>query len=93
VTAIGWIAVYLPSIAVTCESLTTTVSVTASGWPSSARYAVRSSLLLTPLSGTVGPDGTYSASFMPPLGEMPGDYQITANVGSLLADPQTCTLR
>ena len=92
-TAIGRIAVYLPSIAVTCESLTTTVSVTGSGWPSSARYAVRSSLLVTPLSGTVGSDGTYSTSFMPPLGALPGDYQITANVGSLLAEPQTCTLR
>ena len=92
-TAIGRIAVYLPSIAVTCDSLTTTVSVTGSGWPPSARYAVRSSLLLRPLSGAVGNDGTYGTSFVPPPGALPGEYQITANVGSLLAAPQTCTLR
>ncbi|HEY6202540.1 MAG TPA: FecR family protein [Candidatus Limnocylindria bacterium] len=92
-TATGQIAVYLPSIAVSCGSVTTAVSVTGSGWPRAARYAIRSTLLPTPLSGTVGGDGAFTASFTPPAGVLTGDYQITANVGSLLAEPQTCTLR
>ncbi len=92
-TATAQIAVYMPSIAVSCGSVTTPVSVTGSGWPPSGRYAIRSSLLGTPLTGTVGTDGAFSTSFMPPPGVLTGDYQITANVGSLLAEPQTCTLR
>ena len=92
-TASAQIAVYMPSIAVSCGSVTTPVSVTGSGWPPSGRYAIRSSLLGTPLTGTVGTDGAFSTSFMPPPGVLTGDYQITANVGSLLAEPQTCTLR
>jgi hypothetical protein len=50
-------------------------------------------LLAASLSGTVSADGTFSASFMPPSGVLPGDYQVTASVGTLVADPQTCTLR
>jgi hypothetical protein len=92
-TATAQIAVYMPSIAVSCGSVATPVSVTGSGWPPSARYAVRSALLPTPLSGTVGGDGAFSTSFTPPPGVLTGDYQISANVGSLLAEPQTCTLR
>ena len=92
-TATGQIAVYAPSIGVSCGSVTTPVSVTGSGWPPSARYAIRSTLLATPLSGTVGGDGAFSTSFTPPPGVLTGDYQISANVGSLLAEPQTCTLR
>jgi hypothetical protein len=92
-TATGQVAVYVPSISLSCGSVTATVSVTGSGWPSAARYALRSSLLATSLFGTVGTDGAFSTSFMPPPGALPGDYQISANVGSLLAEPQTCTLR
>ena len=92
-TATAQIAVYAPSIAVNCNSVTTPVSVTGSGWPPSTRYAIRSALLATPLSGTVGGDGAFSASFTPPPGVLNGDYQISANVGSLFAEPQTCTLR
>jgi hypothetical protein len=92
-TATGQIAVYAPSIAVSCGSVTTPVSVTGSGWPPSARYAIRSTLLATPLSGTVGGDGAFGTSFTPPPGVLSGDYQISASVGSLLAEPQTCTLR
>lgn len=92
-TATGQIAVYMPSIAVSCGSVTTPVSVIGSGWPPSARYAIRSSMLATPLSGTVAGDGAFSTSFTPPPGVLTGDYQISANVGSLLAEPQTCTLR
>ncbi len=92
-TATAQISVYAPSIAVTCGSVTTSVSVVGSGWPPSARYAIRSSLLATALSGTVGSDGAFSTSFTPPPGALTGDYLISANVGSLLAEPQTCTLR
>lgn len=92
-TATGQVAVYAPSIAVSCGSVTTAVSVTGSGWPPSSRYAIRSALLGTPLSGVVGADGAFSTSFVPPTGVLTGDYQISANVGSLLAEPQTCTLR
>ena len=92
-TATAQIAVYAPSIAVNCNSVTTPVSVTGSGWPPSTRYAIRSALLATPLSGTVGGDGAFSASFTPPPGVLNGDYQISASVGSLFAEPQTCTLR
>ncbi len=92
-TAIGQVSVYAPTIAVTCGSPTTPVSVVGNGWPPSARYAIRSSLLATALSGTVGTDGTWSASFTPPPGALTGEYLISANVASLLAEPQTCTLR
>jgi len=92
-TATGQVAVYAPSIAVSCGTVTSPVSVTGSGWPPTARYAIRSSLLATPLSGTVGGDGAFTTSFTPPPGVLTGDYQISANVGSLLAEPQTCTLR
>jgi hypothetical protein len=92
-SATGQIAVYVPSIAVSCSTVTSPVSVNGSGWPASARFALRSSLLATPLSGTVGTDGAFSTSFIPPPGVLTGDYQISANVGSLLAEPQTCTLR
>jgi hypothetical protein len=92
-TATGQISVYAPSIAVTCGSSTTLVSVVGNGWPPSARYAIRSSLLATALSGAVGSDGAFSTSFTPPPGALMGDYLISANVGSLLAEPQTCTLR
>lgn len=91
--ATGQLTVYAPSIAVSCGSVTTSVSVIGNGWPPSARYAIRSSLLATPLSATVGADGTFSTSFMPPSGALTGDYEISANVGSLIAEPQTCTLR
>jgi len=63
------------------------------GWPPSARFALRSTLLATPLSGAIGGDGAFSTSFTPPTGVLPGDYLISANVGSLLAESQTCTLR
>jgi hypothetical protein len=92
-TATAQIAVYAPSIAVSCNSVTTPVLVTGSGWPPSTRYAIRSSLLATPLSGTVAGDGAFSASFTPPPGVLTGDYQISASVGSLFAEPQVCTLR
>jgi hypothetical protein len=92
-TATGQVGVYAPTIALSCGTATAPVSITGNGWPPSARYAIRSALLATPLSGTVGTDGTFSTSFTPPSGVLTGDYQITANVGSLLAEPQTCTLR
>ena len=92
-TATGQVGVYTPSIAVTCGVLTAPVSVNGSGWPPSARYSIRSSLLATPLSGTVGGDGAFGTSFTPPPGVLTGDYQISASVGSLFAEPQTCTLR
>jgi hypothetical protein len=78
---------------VTCAAATAPVSVSGSGWPALTRYALRSSLLATPLLANVGAVGTFSTSFMPPPGSSTGDYQITANVGSLVAAPQTCTLR
>jgi len=92
-TASGQVAVYAPTLAVTCGAVNSAVSVTGNGWPALARYAIRSSLLATPLSGTVTANGTFTVSFTPPPGILPGDYQISANVGSLLAEPQTCTLR
>ena len=92
-SATGQVAVYKPTIAVTCGSTTASVSIAGNGWPASAGYAIRSSLLATPLSGTAAADGTFSTSFTPPTGVRPGDYQINANSGSLLAAPQTCTLR
>jgi hypothetical protein len=92
-TATGLVGVYTPTIAVTCGTAVAPVSIAGSGWPPSARYAVRSSMLATPLSGVVGGDGTFTTSFTPPTGVLPGDYQINANAGSLLAEPQTCTLR
>lgn len=92
-TATGQVGVYAPTIAVSCGSVSAPVSVTGNGWPPSARYAIRSSLLATPLSGTVGGDGSFSTSFVPPSGVLPGDYLVSANAGSLLAEPQTCTLR
>lgn len=92
-TATAQVGVYAPTIAVTCSRTTGPVSVTGRGWPPSGGYAIRSSLLAASLSGTVSADGTFSASFMPPSGVLPGDYQVTASVGTLFADPQTCTLR
>jgi len=92
-TASGQVGVYAPTLAVTCGAVNSAVAVAGNGWPALARYAIRSSLLATPLSGTVAANGTFSASFTPPPGVLPGDYQISANVGSLLAEPQTCTLR
>jgi hypothetical protein len=92
-TATGQVAVYAPLITVSCGAVTAPVSVSGSGWPPSARYAIRSSLLATPLSGPVGGDGAFSTSFTPPRGVLTGDYQISASVGSLFAEPQTCTLR
>jgi hypothetical protein len=92
-TAAGFITAYSPSISVSCTTVTAAVSVVGSGWPPSARYAIRSSMLATPLSGTVGGDGAFSTSFTPPTGVLTGDYQISASVGSLLAEPQTCTLQ
>jgi hypothetical protein len=92
-TASGQITVYAPTIAVSCGSTSTSASVVGNGWPPSARYAIRSSLLATPLSGTVGADGTFSTSFAPPPGVLTGEYLVSANVGSLLAEPKTCTLR
>jgi len=92
-SASGQVAVYAPTLAVTCAAVSSSVSVVGNGWPPFARYAIRSSLLATPLSGTVGADGAFTASFTPPTGVLPGDYQLSANVGSLLAEPQTCTLR
>ena len=92
-SASGQVAVYTPTLAVTCGAVNSSVSVAGNGWPPLARYAIRSSLLATPFSATVGADGTFAASFTPPPGVLPGDYQISANVGSLLAEPQTCTLR
>jgi len=92
-TASGQVAVYAPTIAVTCAATTAPVSVSGSGWPASARFALRSSLLATPLVGNVNADGTFVVSFAPPSGSLTGDYLITANVGSLVAPSQTCTLR
>jgi hypothetical protein len=92
-TATGQVTVYTPAISVSCGSATASVRVAGNGWPASGRYVIRSSLLATPLSGTVGADGTFSASFIPSSGTLPGDYQMTASVGTLLAEPRTCTLR
>lgn len=92
-TATGQVAIYAPTIAVSCATVGSPVSVTGNGWPALARYALRSSLLATPLSGSVGADGAFTISFTPPTGTLPGDYLISANVGSLLAEAQTCTLR
>jgi FecR-like protein len=92
-TATGQIGVYAPMLFVSCGNATAPVSVAGSGWPPSAPYAIRSSLLVTPLSGTVVADGTFHALFTPPPGALPGSYQISANVGSLLAEPQMCTLQ
>jgi hypothetical protein len=78
---------------VSCTTVTAPVSVVGSGWPPSARYAVRSSMLASPLSGIVAGDGAFSTSFTPPSGVLTGEYQISASVGSLLAEPQTCTLQ
>lgn len=92
-TATATVTIYAPTIAVTCGSVTAPVSVVGGGWPPSARFALRSTLLATPLSGGIGGDGAFSTSFTPPTGVLPGDYLISANVGSLLAESQTCTLR
>ena len=92
-SAAGFITAYAPTISVSCTTISAPVSVVGSGWPPSARYAVRSSMLVTPLSGTVAGDGAFSTSFTPPSGVLTGDYQISASVGSLLAEPQTCTLQ
>jgi len=91
-TATAQIGVYAPTLSVSCGSTSASVSVTGSGWPPSTRYVIRSSLLVTPLSGTVSADGTFATSFTPPPGALPGNYPISANVGSLLAEPQTCVL-
>ena len=92
-TATGQIGVYAPTLSVSCGSTSAAISVAGNGWPPSARYAIRSSLLVTPLSGTVTADGTFNTSFTPPPGALPGGYQISASVGSLLAEPQMCTLQ
>jgi len=92
-SAAGFITAYTPTISVSCTTVTAAVSVAGSGWPPSARYAIRSSMLVTPLSGTIAGDGAFSTSFTPPSGVLTGDYQISASVGSLLAEPQTCTLQ
>ena len=92
-SAAGFITAYTPTISVSCTTVTAAVSVVGSGWPPSARYAIRSSMLATPLSGTVAGDGAFSTSFTPPSGVLTGDYQISASVGSLFAEPQTCTLQ
>jgi hypothetical protein len=92
-SAAGFITAYTPTIAVSCTTVTAAVSVVGTGWPPSARYAIRSSMLATPLSGTVAGDGAFSTSFTPPSGVLTGEYQISASVGSLLAEPQTCTLQ
>lgn len=92
-TAAGQVTVYAPAFTVSCSSTTSLVSVNGNGWPPSSRYAIRSSLLTTSLIGAVAADGTFSASFMPPSGVLPGDYQVTATAGSLLAEAQGCTLR
>ena len=92
-SAAGFITAYTPTISVSCTTVTASVSVVGSGWPPSARYAIRSSMLATPLSGTVAGDGAFSTSFTPPSGVLTGDYQISASVGSLFAEPQTCTLQ
>jgi hypothetical protein len=92
-SAAGFITAYTPAISVSCTTVTAAVSVVGSGWPPSARYAIRSSMLATPLSGIVAGDGAFSTSFIPPTGVLTGDYQFTASVGSLLAEPQTCTLQ
>lgn len=91
-TASGQLAVYAPSLAVSCTTTTAPVSLTGNGWPAAARYAIRSSLLATPLTGTAAADGTLVASFTPPAGALPGDYQFQANAGSLLAPASSCTL-
>ena len=92
-TATAQVGIYTPTITVTCTSATVPVSVVGGGWPPASRYALRSSLLSTAVSGTVGADGAFGASFAAPPGTSPGDYLISANVGSLLAEAQTCTLR
>jgi hypothetical protein len=92
-TAEGSVGVYAPTLAVSCSGTSALVSIVGRGWPASSGYAIRSSLLATPLTGTVGADGAFNTSFMPPPGVRPGDYQINANVGSLIAPAQTCALR
>jgi hypothetical protein len=92
-TATAQIAVYAPTLSASCGSTTAPVSLSGGGWPPFARYAVRSSLLVTPLSGSVAADGSFVAAFTPPAGTLPGDYQFSANAGSLLAAPASCTLR
>jgi hypothetical protein len=92
-TASAQIGVYAPVLAVSCSSTAAPVTVTGGGWPPSVRYAVRSSLLVTPLTGTAAADGTFSVSFTPPPGALPGNYPISASAASLLAEPQTCVLQ
>ena len=92
-TATSLVTVYAPTIAVSCSTVGAPVTITGAGWPALGRYALRSSLLATPLTGVVSADGAFVASFTPPIGTLPGDYVITATVGSLLAEAQTCTLR
>jgi hypothetical protein len=92
-SAAGFITAYTPTISVSCTTVTAAVSVVGSGWPPASRYAIRSSMLAIPLSGTVAGDGAFSTSFTPPSGVLTGDYQISASVGSLFAEPQTCTLQ
>lgn len=91
-SASGQLAVYAPALFVSCTTTTASVSLTGNGWPASARYAIRSSLLATPLSGTAAADGTFSTSFTPAAGTLPGDYQFQASTGTLLAPPRSCTL-
>jgi len=92
-TATGQIAVYAPTLSVTCTTTTASVSLTGAGWPAFARYSIRSALLGTPVSGTAAGDGTWSNAFIPSSGTLPGDYQFNASAGTLLAEPQSCTLR
>jgi hypothetical protein len=91
--ATAQVGVYTPAIAVTCGTISSAVAISGTGWPPSARYAIRSTLLANPLTGVAGADGTFTTSFNPAAGTLPGDYTLTANVGSLLAETQTCTLR
>jgi len=92
-TAAGQVTVYAPTIAVSCGNTNAAVSVAGSGWPPSARYALRSPLLPAPLSGMADADGTFLTTFTPPPGVLPGEYQVSANAGSLLAETQVSTLR
>jgi hypothetical protein len=91
-SASGQLAVYAPTLFVSCTTTTASVSLTGNGWPASARIAVRSSLLATPLAVTAAADGTFNASFTPPGGTLPGEYRFQASAGSLLAPPRSCTL-
>ncbi|HKY49951.1 MAG TPA: FecR family protein [Candidatus Limnocylindria bacterium] len=92
-SASGQLAVYAPALFVSCTTADASVSLRGNGWPASARYTIRSSLLATPLSGTIAADGTFSTSFTPPAGTLPGDYQFQASTGTLLAPVSSCTLR